>query len=102
MLKAGTATLGASCNQIFNAEGVASIPDIPRAGRSMERGRHDAALAALFETHRKGFNDALYLHREAKAATCLRTPKMSPAFLGWLAFQRTYEGCCGRFVRGNA
>jgi hypothetical protein len=41
-------------------------------------------------------------HSEAKAETCLRTPKISSAILRWLAFQRTYEGCCCTFVRGNA
>ena len=41
--------------------------------------RHDGALAALFHNHSEGFfNRALVLHREAKAKTCLRSPKMNP------------------------
>jgi hypothetical protein len=39
--------------------------------------RHDVALAAPFENHSRGFNPALALHREAKAETCLRSPRLT-------------------------
>src|SRR5436190_16234101 len=44
----------------------------------------------------EGFNRALALHREAKAVTCLRTPKITPArILRWLAFHRALARLCG-------